>query len=81
MLKWENFVIQHEKMQKLREDIQDSFKSIEIKLESIKEKLVEIKELQEFFNKITSIVEKYQKESMLGLSKSLNTMQNNSIHD
>lgn len=27
MLKWENFVIQHEKMKKLREDIQKSFKT------------------------------------------------------
>jgi hypothetical protein len=26
MLKWENFVIQHEKMKKLREDISESFK-------------------------------------------------------
>jgi len=32
MLKWENFVIQHEKMQKLREEIQESFNSIKGKL-------------------------------------------------
>ena len=27
MLKWENFVIQHEKMKKLREEIQETFKT------------------------------------------------------
>lgn len=27
MLKWENYVIQHEKMKKLREDINEAFKS------------------------------------------------------
>lgn len=37
MLKWENFVIQHEKMQKLREDIAESFKTQTVKITDIKQ--------------------------------------------
>jgi hypothetical protein len=35
MLKWENFVIQHEKMKKLREDISESFKMQGAKISEI----------------------------------------------
>ena len=35
MLKWENFVIQHEKMKKLREDIGESFSTQAAKISDI----------------------------------------------
>lgn len=35
MLKWENFVIQHEKMRKLREEINETMKASTEKIASI----------------------------------------------
>lgn len=49
MLKWENFVIQHEKMQKLREDIQESLKQQNNKIADVISKDKELKELIIFF--------------------------------
>ena len=44
MLNWENFVIQQEKMQKLREDIMESFEKSESKLKIVDAKNKSLKE-------------------------------------
>ena len=49
MLKWENFVIQHEKMKVLREEINESFKIDQEKLSEIDKKQKELKELMDYF--------------------------------
>lgn len=60
MLKWENYVIQHEKMRKLREDISDSFKSNTLKLEIIERVQAEIKSSVEYFHMIGMILDETQ---------------------
>jgi len=55
MLKWENYVIQHEKMKKLREDIQDTFKISHDKMAVINNKLKDLKETLVYFNHICRI--------------------------
>eukprot|EP00347_Sterkiella_histriomuscorum_P020841 403336261 len=57
MLKWENFVIQHEKMQKLREDKAEQDKTQKLKIEDIQDQEVKLKAMITYFNKICSIIE------------------------
>lgn len=63
MLKWENFVIQHEKMKKLREDIRDSFKSQSAKIEEIKTKQKQLSGITTHFSRICQILEQCQSEN------------------
>ena len=57
MLKWENFVIQHEKMQKLREDIAEGFKTGQNKLSVMSNKHRQLKEKFTFFSKVLHIID------------------------
>jgi hypothetical protein len=57
MLKWENFVIQHEKMKKLREDIQELFKIQNSKITEIQSRQKHLREVIGFFGHICHILE------------------------
>jgi hypothetical protein len=57
MLKWENFVIQHEKMKKLREDIQESFKTQGAKITEIQSRQKQLREVIAYFTQICHILE------------------------
>ncbi|CDW80328.1 UNKNOWN [Stylonychia lemnae] len=77
MLKWENFVIQHEKMQKLREDIQESFKQQNIKIGEVKSRDQSLKELIIFFQRICLVIENTQNDSNFSnINSSLNNDDN-----
>ena len=56
MLNWENFVIQQEKMQKLREDIMSLSSKAEAKLTLMDTKNQSLRENVKFFDKICFIV-------------------------
>ena len=56
MLNWENFVIQQEKMKRLREDITELLSKAEAKLSVIGMKNQELKQSVQFLNQVCHIV-------------------------